>query len=268
MKKFFLLFALASILFSGCGLFGGGKPANTNQNTAVTDDPKDVPKFATAKEAIEKGDEYLDGGLYKKAINAFKQAVALEPDNGEGHFKLGVAFALEEDVQDLPPGVEGNSDKSFKNAVKVYKRYLKENPDDAEAWFNLGRAQGKLFDDKSAADSMAKAVKLDDENALYKTEYGAALIKLARYREAIRQLEKALEMDPQNLYAEDLLEKAQSGKKRVDFKQPEKTPSNTNVDENSGGATNSATQSNTSTKPAATPRPSKTVPPPPPPSGE
>jgi len=268
MKKFLLIVAFASFSFSGCGLFGGGNAANTNQNTAVTDDPKGVPKFASASEAIKKGDEYLDGGLYKMAINAFKQAVDLEPDNGEGHFKLGVAYSLEEDAEDLPPGVEGNSDRSFKNAVTVYKKHLKEDPDDAAAWFNLGRAQGKLFEDKEAADSIGKAVKLDDENVLYKTEYGAALIKLARYREAIRELEKVLEADPENLYAEDLLEKAQAGKKRVDFKQPETKPSDANSNANSNApAEPSAPQSNTATKPAPPAQPAKTAPPPPPPPG-
>jgi tetratricopeptide (TPR) repeat protein len=265
MKKIFILIALAAFCSAGCGLFSGAKDANANVNTSVSDDPNAVPKFATPEEAIKKGDEYLDGGLYKMAINAFKQAVDLNQDLGEAHFKLGVAYSLEEDAEDLPPGVEGNSDKAFKNAVTVYKKYLKDNPEDAAAYFNMGRAQGKLFNDKEAADAIGKAVKLDGENALYKTEYASALIKLARYGEAIKQLEEALEMDPDNLYAEDLLEKAQAGKKRVDFRPPEKSTSNSNS--NANAEAEPGTESNTA-KPAGTPQPGKTVLPPPPPAAK
>lgn len=254
MNKLLLIFALSAFFLSGCGILGGDS-ANTdaNANNALLDDPGQVPKYEKVEEAISAGDEFLDGSLYKKAINAYKQAVDMNPDHGEAHFKLGVAYSLEEDLQDLPPGVEGNSDKAFKNAVTVYKKYLKDNPEDAASWFNLGRAHGKLFEDKEAADALKKAVELRENNGEYLTEYGAALNKLARYGEAIRQLEKALEIDEDNLRAEDLLEKAQAGKKRVDFKQPEETPSSDS---------NTNTNANTS-RPVSTPPPANTVKPPP-----
>lgn len=262
MRKVLILIALTAVAFSGCGLLGGGEEANTNSNAAVSDDPNEVPKYETAEQAIEKGDEFLDTSLYKKAIAAFRQAVELNQNLGEAHFKLGIAYALQEDLEQLPPGVEGNSDKAFKNAVTVYKKYVKEKPDDAEAWFNLGRAQGRLFEDKESADSLGKAVKLDEENGLYRTEYGSALIKLARYGEAIRQLDKALELDEDNLRAEDLLEKAQAGKKRVDFKPPDKSNSNTNADEGEGEPGSGTSDSNTSQQGRS---PGQPKPPPPPP---
>lgn len=263
MYKAIIITLFAASLFSGCGYFGSGDAnANANANVAVIDDPSVVPTFENAKEAIAKGDEYLDASLYKQAIAAYKQATDLEEENGEAHFKLGVAYALQEDLEDLPPGVEGNSDKAFKNAITVYKKYVKENPEDAAAWFNLGRAHGKLFEDKEAADALGKAVKLDEENGLYLTEYGAALNKLARYGEAIKQLRKALEIDEDNLRAEDLLEKAEAGKKRVDFKQPEKSSdanSNTNTVE-------PPVQGNTAKPPAPAATPKAPPPPPPPPA--
>ncbi|MCO6509756.1 MAG: tetratricopeptide repeat protein [Aridibacter famidurans] len=260
MNKFLLVIALAAFLLSGCGLIGGDSAnADANANNAQIDDPNQVPKYKSVDEAIRAGNEFLDASLYKKAINAYTQAVEMNPDHGEAHFQLGVAYSLEEDLQDLPPGVEGNSDKAFKNAVTVYKKYLKDNEDDAASWFNLGRAHGKLFEDKEAADALKKAVELDEENGLYLTEYGAALNKLARYGEAIRQLEKALEIDPDNLRAEDLLEKAQAGKKRVDYKQPEETPSssNTNSDSNTKGTATPTLPPANTVKPPPSPPPAK-----------
>lgn len=264
MHKAIMIICLAAAMFSGCGYLGSGDAnANANSNLAVIDDPSIVPTFDNAKDAIVKGDEYLDASLYKQAIAAYKQATELESENGEAHFKLGIAYALQEDLEDLPPGVEGNSDKAFKNAVTVYKKYVKENPEDAAAWFNLGRAHGKLFEDKEAADALAKAVKFDEENGLYLTEYGAALNKLARYGEAIKQLKKALEIDEDNLRAEDLLEKAEAGKKRVDFKPPEKS---TDSNSNSNAETDEpSAPGNTAKQSAPGPSPKAPAPPPPPP---
>jgi tetratricopeptide (TPR) repeat protein len=43
---------------------------------------------------------------------------------------------------------------------------------------------------------------------------GAILIKFAKYPEAIGFLKKALKLDPENSQAEDLMEKAEAGRKR------------------------------------------------------
>ena len=64
---------------------------------------------------------------------------------------------------------------------------------------------------------MQTAVKLKPEDGDYQTELGEIYINLAQYDEAVRALKKALEIDENNLIAEDLLEQAQAGKKRVDF---------------------------------------------------
>lgn len=43
------------------------------------------------------------------------------------------------------------------------------------------------------------------------------MINIAEYDEAVRALKKALEIDENNLQAEELLEKAQAGQKRIEF---------------------------------------------------
>ncbi len=64
---------------------------------------------------------------------------------------------------------------------------------------------------------MQTAVKLNPDDSDYQTELGEIYIKLAQYDEAIKALKKAIDIDENNLIAEDLLEQAQAGKKRVDF---------------------------------------------------
>ena len=64
---------------------------------------------------------------------------------------------------------------------------------------------------------MKAAVKLKPDDTEYQTELGAILVKLAEYREAISSLRKAVELDPENSRAIDLLEDAEAGRKRIDF---------------------------------------------------
>ncbi len=223
---------------------------NTNANQTANVADEEVPKFDDAAKALEKGNEYFDASLTEKAINAYKQAVELDEDLAEAHFQLGVAYALEEKEDEADSELEPteeeptpkkakkskkskkskkeekiltkNSEKAFENSIKAYEKYLKKNPKDAVAHFNLGRAYNILFEDEDARKAFEEAVELNDEDSLYRTELGATLIKLAKYPEAIKQLKKAIELDEYNARAEDLLEQAEAGRKRVDFGAKEK----------------------------------------------
>lgn len=254
MKKFHLMLVAAVLWLAACGTeaSNNGNAAavpspengvvNANADNANTEKPvaeeeeEEVPDFTDASEALKKGEEYLDRNETEKAIEALKQAVELDPDLADAHFRLGIAYSLveaEEEAEVTPPEDEptpekkgrrakekkSNSTIAFENAVKAYRKHVARNPKDAAAYFNLGRAYNKLGSDNDddARKALEKAVRLDDENSLYRTELGAVLIELAKYPEAIRQLNKAIELDEDNLRAEDLLEIARAGKKRTDF---------------------------------------------------
>jgi len=109
------------------------------------------------------------------------------------------------------------SEKAFEKAVSAYKKIIAKNAQDDSAFYNLGRSYNKLDEDEDAEKALRQAVKLKPEETLYQTELGAILIKLAKYDEAIKALKKAIELDAENSEAAELLEKAQAGKKRIDF---------------------------------------------------
>jgi tetratricopeptide (TPR) repeat protein len=244
MRSFFaILFLSFSVSFlSGCGSTAAensnqetaAENLNVNTNTApAASEP--VPVFDNADTALSEGNKYFDAGETEKAIDAYKQAVQLNPDFAEAYFRLGVAYSLlerEEEANRLPgevtePTPKGkkkekeaektNAEKAFENAVKIYEKVTKKNPEDDVSFFYLGRSYGKLNEDDKAAKALRQAVKLNPENVEYQTEFAESLINIAEYAEAIRALKKALELDENNLQAEDLLERAQAGQKRIEF---------------------------------------------------
>jgi Flp pilus assembly protein TadD len=251
MRRIFLSLLLGTLAFLliGCG-YDGVESADANSvgnvNTAenvsenVNENVNEAEKeevsiedISSAETALELGNKLFDQSQNEKAIEAYKQAAKLDPDLAEAHFKLGIAYAIKESQAELnaEPTVEANSSKksknkepkkknsevAFENAVTAYKKLIKKDSKDADAYFNLGRSYNKLNDDKEAREALEKAVKLEPDNSQFQTEYGAVLIKFAKYDLAIRALNKAIDIDEANSQAVELLEQAKAGKKRVDF---------------------------------------------------
>jgi tetratricopeptide (TPR) repeat protein len=253
----FILVVLAGASCSGSSSDEANQNANTDSITLV---------FTDANLALAEGNKFLDEGETQRAINALMQAVKLDPDLAEAWFKLGIAFGLTEisdqtventnsetESPDKPKRVKTNSEKAFEKAVTAYKKIIDANPEGDVAYFNLGRAYNKLNEDQDAAKALKQAVKLKPDDTEYQTELGAILIKLAQYHEAIPPLKKALELDPENIRAQELLEDAEAGRRRVNYSatpKEEKKPSNTNTNSNSN-----ATQPPDGKLPPATPDP-------------
>ena len=273
MRTFFYLIVYSALLLQfGCS--GSSEPTpdsnavqvqNIETISSPTVDAGPVV-FTSATEALAEGNRLFDDGDTEKAIDVLLQAVKLDPDLAEAHFKLGIAYTLVEAQDDTvtepaetpnpkdkkPKEVKANSVKAFENAVKAYKKILASSKNDDNAHFNLGLAYNKLNEDEDAAKSLKEAVKLKPDDTLYQTELGSILIKLAKYHEAVTALKKAIELDATNTKAEELLEKAEAGRKRIDFSTVKK-------DDKKVGNSNSSVkkeaedpESNTSTKSANT----------------
>lgn len=246
----------------------GCRKAATNSNADANSNAAAVSPFAEitdANAAFAEGNRLFDDNQTELAIAAYKRAVEIDPDFAEAYFKMGIAYALIEKeamrtgTGDIVPGetsgnrsVKPNSEKMFERAVTAYKKLIAASPDDSTAHFNLARAYNKLNKDEEAERSFEQAVKLKPDDVEYQTELGGIRIKLAKYHEALVPLKKALELDPENPEAEELLEEAQAGAKRVDFSQPDNTnkKANTNSMANANTNANVAGNSNSVVKPA------------------
>lgn len=287
MKKGFISLILTVFLFLqfNCSKSNSNQnlnaqtPAANTEATPAKVEATPLPTFTDAETAFAEGNKLFDANDIETAIEAYKQAVALNPDFGEAYFKLGISYAiLEKQEETMPvvstieeeptptPKAKSNSkkeevvrtkksEKAFENAVKVYKKFLAKNPKDDVAQFFLGRSYDKLNEDNDALKALREAVKLKPENSEYQTELGKILMKLAQYDEAVRALKKAIEHDENNILAQELLENAEDGQRRIDFAKREIQKQE---DKNKPAAiTKPKTNSNTSVPANAAPSPVK-----------
>lgn len=269
--KFVALFLVSIAIFlTACG--GSGTADNSaNANSAGTN----VAEYSDASLALSDGTKLLDSGETDQAIAVLSQAVKLNPDLAEAYFQLGVAYALIEkrdegaittntatnsnDEETKGKEKKANSIIAFERAIEGYKKMIAANKDDFASHFNLGRAYNKLNNDVAAEKAFEKAAELNPEDTEYQMELGSIRIKLAKYHEAIGPLKKSLEIDPDNVEAQEFLEDAEAGRRRVDYKS---TPKKDDKQGNSNSAnSNSATSpptSNSSTKQPEPPKPAPT----------
>lgn len=217
--------------------------------------------------ALAEGDRLFDDNQTDMAIQAYQQAIKLNPDMAEAHFKLGIAYALVE-MQMEQEGKVANtidskgktrSQRSFEKAVEAYKKWLNANPDDDNAHYNLARTYNKLNKDEEAEKEFRQAVKLKPDDSEYQTELGLILIKLAQYREAIPPLKKAVELDPGNERAASLLEDAEAGRQRIDYVSKDNNSNRSGSNSNSAANANANSASNTSTNSALKPPPANSA---------
>jgi tetratricopeptide (TPR) repeat protein len=162
-----------------------------------------------ARVYIEKGRELYRNDEDTLAAEAFQQALKLDPELAEAHFRLGLTYdAL---------GQEQEAEAAYKKAIETYKKYLSinGNDNDAEAHYNLGQTYAGLHLYTEAVREYREATRLKPDDAAIYYDLGVALMRLAQYDEASKAFAKSLELDPENYRAEDELAEAQEGVKRI-----------------------------------------------------
>lgn len=160
-----------------------------------------------ARELLAKGRELYRNDHDEEAVQAFQQAVKLDPELAEAHFRLGLGYkAL---------GKQDEAEAEYKKAVETYKKYLEQHDDDAEAHYNLGQTYAGLDQYSDAIREYREATKLKQNDADVYYDLGVAHTKLAQYDAAAAAFSKALEIDPDNYRAQDGLDEAKEGVTRI-----------------------------------------------------
>lgn len=162
---------------------------------------------AKARIALEQGKDLYKKDEDEKAAQAFENAIKLDPDLAEGYFRLGLAYdALAQ---------KHEADEAYKKAIESYKKFVKANPKDGEAYYNLGQSYAGLHLYGEAANAYRQATRLKADDAEIYYDLGIALTRLAQYDEAASAFQKCLNIDPENYRAQDALDEAREGSKRI-----------------------------------------------------
>src|SRR5438552_11424282 len=191
-----------------CACRRGSQNANANGPSSTNESDAEQSKRA-ARSLVDKGKELSDPdhNQDEQAVQAFQEAIRLQPDLAEAHLRLGMAYAALDK--------KAEAEKSYKKAIELYKKLTQSDSKDADAFFNLGEAYSFLHRDEEAARAYRQATKLkdDDEEAFY--QLGMVETRLAHYPEATAAFEKALEIDPDDYRASDAIENAKEGTQRI-----------------------------------------------------
>jgi len=243
------------LLQAGCSKRPAGR--NANANGAAQQGATDAPD-GDARALYERGVDAYRDDRDQEAAEALQKAVELDPDFAEAHYRLGLALRATDRKDE--------SDKAFADAVKAYEKLTRQDPKNADAYYFLGLCYEKLGKYEDAARALRDSVRNLSETAENRDDkyYELAIVqyKLAQYDEAVAALNKALEINPNNYPASDLLEKARAGAQRVEEirKHQEQLlkQKNANANSNSNGNSNAGANANANTganSNAATPPP-------------
>lgn len=162
-----------------------------------------------ARDYLEKGRQFYRKDEDAQAVEAFQQALKLDPELAEAHFRLGLTYDT--------LGQEQEAEAAYKKAVETYKKYLSidGNNDDAEGHYNLGQTYAGLHVYTEAVREYRQATRLKPDDPAIHYDLGLALMRLAQYDEASKAFARSLELDPENYRAEDELAEAREGVNRI-----------------------------------------------------
>ena len=126
--------------------------------------------------------EALDGlGKTREAIAEFQQAAQVSPHEPNVHFGLGFLYWKSQD---------------YERAKEEFQAELTNDGDNAQAWAYLGDTEMKLGNREMAASHLNKAIQLQNDIRMAYIDRGILLSEENKYKDAIADFRKAVELDP------------------------------------------------------------------------
>jgi Flp pilus assembly protein TadD len=183
---------------------GNDSPAILVENTTAANRAVNIPEFVNVpmdgsepgveKPAIEKIDpqatefyavanqayEQMASDHMPEAVELFRKAIALDPDDPSAHFAMATALSK--------VGQEHE-------AIEQYRQACALDPNNAEWLASLAMSLAVNGDMDEAIDTWRKSLQIDPANAEVESMLGAALFQSGRQQDGIATLRKAVGMD-------------------------------------------------------------------------
>ncbi|MCI0620285.1 MAG: serine/threonine-protein kinase [Acidobacteria bacterium] len=128
-----------------------------------------------------KANSFMALGRLQEAVECFREAIRLDPDEAEHYNNAAVCLSR------LGPVEE---------AVSLIEKALALRPDYAVAWSNLGGFCAAIGQHQRGLEACERALQLKSDWAEAHANLGANLVGLERYQEAESSFGRALQIDP------------------------------------------------------------------------
>ncbi len=166
---------------------------------------------------FKKGNELFVAGKYAEAVEAYKTAIGNEPGEpvyygnlGLSYLRLGnneealVAFKKMLEVQPESYSASKNigqilgAEKKYEEALPYFQKASELSTTDPDAFYNLGACLVNLQDFEKAATAFTRAKELQPDLAPAYYQLGMIYVNLNKKPEAIQNLEKFVELAPED----------------------------------------------------------------------
>jgi tetratricopeptide (TPR) repeat protein len=129
------------------------------------------------------GDKLYEKGNIQEAINEFKIALKLDPDNENVHNSLGVCYGLQ---------------SHYDSAIAEFKKALAIAPGEYMALYNLGLVQLLMKQPDRALDYFLDADKINGNNFEVAFQTGKLYLETGNLEKCRPYLERAAELEPES----------------------------------------------------------------------
>jgi len=138
---------------------------------------------AAAEAALRQAEQAFQDGRLDEALGKCQQAIELNPNSGHAYYLLG--------------GIQAERGAP-KEAIEAMRHSLQLDPSRLASHVFLAKLYFQSKDFAAATQQFEAAVKLGDRTGVARYGLGLVMLAQARYREALPQLEAAVEASPQD----------------------------------------------------------------------
>ncbi len=173
---------------------------NQQDKDRIKTEIEQVDKEFSAIQKLEEGNRFYYNGDYDNAINAYTQAIAINPNLAEAYLYRGDVYNL----------LKNEYDK----AIEDYNRAITINPENAEAYKNRGWAYDfkggvtEKFNEnhRQAIEDFTRAINLQPDYAGAYAWRGFTYCKQGDEQKAFADFDSAIKINPENFLPYNLLD--------------------------------------------------------------